>query len=65
MTKMSLARMINGELKKLNEQIDKKIVKGQSYFRESRRHRDLRLQLRRVESEASLTRSLSFVSFLF
>ncbi|MBU3668714.1 MAG: hypothetical protein FGM57_01960 [Candidatus Taylorbacteria bacterium] len=56
---------IRKEIKKLNERIDRKIIKGESYDREAQRHKDLVLQLRKLESEASLARTLSLASFLF
>jgi hypothetical protein len=65
MRKMSLMFAIRKELRKLNDRIDAKIVKGETYERESKRHKDLVLQLRRLESEASFTRTFAFASFLF
>ncbi len=65
MTKMTLMFRIRKELRKLNDRIDCKIVKGEAYERESRRHKDLILQLRRLESEASMARTFSLASFLF
>lgn len=62
---MSLMFAIRKELRKLNDRIDAKIVKGETYERESKRHKDLVLQLRRLESEASFTRTFAFASFLF
>ncbi len=56
---------ISKELKKINERIDSKIVKGMSYSRESQRHHQLVSQLRRLESEASLARTFALASFLF
>ncbi len=61
MTKMGLMYMINKELRKINQEIDKKIVKGSSYDREARRHRDLVKKLRRMESEAAFARTLAFL----
>jgi hypothetical protein len=65
MSKMSLIYNIRKEIRKLNDRIDYKIVHGESYEREARRHKDLVCQLRRVESEASLARTFAFASFLF
>jgi hypothetical protein len=56
---------IRKEINKINKRIDQKIVKGESYDREARRHKDLVVQLRKLESEASLARTLSLASFLF
>ncbi len=61
MTKMGLIYMINKELRKINQEIDKKIVKGSSYEREARRHKDLVKKLRRMESEAAFARTLAFL----
>lgn len=63
MSKMSLIYMINRELRKLNQQIDKKIIKGEAYEREARRHRELRSQLRQVERDAAFGRSFGLASF--
>ncbi len=65
MRKMSLMFAIRKELRKLNDRIDAKIIKGETYERESKRHKDLVLQLRRLESEASFARTFAFASFLF
>lgn len=63
MTKITLMYLITKEIKKLNSQIDRKIVKGQRYDREARRHRELIYRLRRLESEASLARTLTYALF--
>lgn len=65
MRRMTFMFSIRKEIKKLNERIDRKIIKGESYDREAQRHKDLVLQLRKLESEASLARTLSLASFLF
>lgn len=65
MRKMSLMFTIRKEIRTLNDRIDKKIVHGESYEREARRHKDLVCQLRRLESEASFARTFAFASFLF
>lgn len=65
MSKMSLVYTISKELRKLNDMIDHKIVKGESYDREARRHRDLRHKLERVERDAAFNRSFSLMSFFF
>lgn len=62
---MSLVYSINREIRKLNNQIDHKIVKGETYEREARRHRQLRSQLRQVERDAAFNRSFSLMSFFF
>ncbi len=63
MTKITLMYLITKEIKKLNSQIDRKIVKGQKYDREARRHRELVYRLRRMESEASFARTLTYALF--
>lgn len=63
MTKITLMYLITKEIKKLNSQIDRKIVKGQRYDREARRHRELVYRLRRMESEASFARTLTYALF--
>ncbi|MES3006004.1 MAG: hypothetical protein V4664_03605 [Patescibacteria group bacterium] len=65
MTKMTLVYNINKELRKVNDRIDQKIVRGESYDREARRHRELRTQLRQVERDAAFSRSFSLMSFFF
>jgi hypothetical protein len=63
MTKITLMYLITKEIKKLNGQIDRKIVKGQKYDRDARRHRELVYRLRRMESEASFARTLTYALF--
>jgi hypothetical protein len=41
------------ELDRLNERIDKKIVKGKRFDAEARRHKELLAVLHRIEAEAS------------
>ncbi len=64
MSKTKMLYSIHDELKRLNEQIDIKIIKGQSYAQEARRHRSLRSQLNRARRASWLTRSFGFASFL-
>lgn len=65
MRRMTFMFSIRKEINKLNARIDQKIVKGETYDKEARRHKELVLQLRKLESEASLARTLSLASFLF
>lgn len=65
MRKMTMMFTIRREINKLNNKIDAKIVRGETYERESKKHRTLVSQLRRLESEASLARTFSLASFLF
>lgn len=48
MSKNQTIKVIKMELEKINQEIDLKIIKGVSYVRESRRHRFLMSQLRRL-----------------
>jgi hypothetical protein len=63
MSKMTMMFEIRREIRSLNDAIDKKILRNQSYERESRRHRYLVSQLRRIESEASMARTFALTSF--
>mgnify|MGYP007002413928 CR=1 FL=1 len=65
MRKMTLMFAIRREINSLNKRIDLKIVRGESYEKESRKHKNLMLQLRRLESEASLARTFALASFMF
>ncbi len=65
MQKMSLMFSIRKELRKLNDKIDTKIVRGETYDREAKRHKQLVSDLRRLESEASMARTWALASFLF
>jgi hypothetical protein len=51
MSKATLAREIHKELHKLNHRIDEKILKGERFTLEARRHKDLLATLRRVERD--------------
>lgn len=48
MSKHALSKEIQRELAKLNDAIDRKIVRGQSFVREARRHKELLCTLRRI-----------------
>lgn len=65
MNKMSFIFSVRKEIRKINEKIDSKIIKGEAYEREARRHKQLVSELRRLESEASLARTWALASFLF
>jgi hypothetical protein len=58
---MTMMYLINKELRSINQSIDKKIVRGASYEREAKRHKDLVKKLRRIESEAAYARTLAFL----
>lgn len=63
MSKMTMMYEIRREIRSLNDAIDKKILRTQTYEKESRRHRYLVSQLRRLESEASMSRTFALASF--
>jgi hypothetical protein len=52
MNKITLFNEINKELKKLNDRIDAKIIRGRSYEREAQRHKDLLSTLERISRES-------------
>ena len=51
MSKATLSKEIKKELAKLNDRIDRKIIKGQSFQKDARRHRELLATLHRVREE--------------
>lgn len=59
MSKTSLFQKIHAELDKLNDRIDTKIIKGQQYEKEARRHRELlaTLQYLREDVEPAVRES--------
>ena len=71
MSKQNLEKELRSELEALNDQIDRKIIKGLSYVREARRHKFLLGSLARLRRSATthsswFIRSFSLVStFLF
>ena len=75
MSKYKLSKIIQEEINRLNEVIDLKIIQGQSYKKESRRHKFLVSQLRHINQQESyraimprsrwFTKSLSYMSTLF
>ncbi len=62
MSKYKTAYILKKELKKLNEDIDYKIIKGVSYRREALRHRYIRTQLEKITtaSRAGWLKSFGF-----
>lgn len=54
MSKATLSKEIEKELAKLNDRIDRKIIKGQSFQTEARRHRELLSTLRRMHTEVPI-----------
>jgi hypothetical protein len=51
MSKHTLDKEIQKELRKLNDRIDRKIIKGQSFRVEARRHKELLVTLARLHAE--------------
>lgn len=51
MSKEKLQTLITRELDKLNEEIDRKIICGERYEREARRHRTLTSQMRQLQED--------------
>lgn len=49
MSKYEIVRSLKKEIKKINYVIDEKIIQGLPYYNESRRHKFLTAQLRRLE----------------
>lgn len=49
-------RAVEKQLKKLNEEIDSKIVRGESYSRESRLHKMLREKIKRARTPGFFNR---------
>lgn len=64
MSQQQLSQAIEQELEKLNARIDLKIIRGQSYVREARRHRFLLKQThwlrQRAQARARLAATPSF-----
>ena len=68
MSKHELVKSLKAEIRKVNRIIDQKIIYGQPYYLESRRHKFLTAQLRRITPPRTsiFGRSLSFASmFMF
>ncbi len=54
MSKHTLSREISKELKKLNERIDRSIIKGRPYQEDAQRHRELLAAMRHLTVEAEV-----------
>lgn len=66
MSRHQTIKMIRIELDRLNREIDLRIIKGLSYVRESRRHKFLMSQLRRLlPSRSVFSRSFGFIASMF
>ena len=53
MSKYRLSKIVQAEINKLNQIIDLKIIRGQSYKKESRRHKFLISQLNDLNHQSS------------
>lgn len=51
MSKHTLSRAITKELEKLNDRIDRNIIKGRPYHKEAQRHRELLATMRHLSDE--------------
>lgn len=56
MSQREYLKALNAEIQKLNDIIDRRIIEGEDYRREARRHRVLLRQLRRDESRRRFAR---------
>jgi len=66
MSKTNVEKMLTAELESLNNTIDMKIIKGQSYVKEARQHKYLMARLvQSKKSRVSFLGRLSFVPMLF
>jgi len=63
MSKYQLQHSIREELRRVNEIIDRKIVEGASYMRESKRHKKLLRELTQLRGGSFWGRSLGFLTF--
>lgn len=54
MSKRETFHLIEEEIDRINEEIDRKIIRGLSYYKESRRHKKLLRDLRRLSEEISV-----------
>ncbi len=63
MSSHTFKKTIEGEIRKLNNEIDLKIIKGLSYGKEALRHKFLLKQLQRLNRQSGwLQKSFSLVS---
>lgn len=61
MSKSQIKSAIEGELRRLNETIDMKIVRGLSYREEARRHKALLSQARQLRRSWFTSKGWSFM----
>ncbi len=65
MSKQTLEKMVRQELESLNDIIDEKIIRGQSYKAEARRHKFLLSKLYRVKVKSGMGSNWFARSFSF
>ncbi len=66
MSKSEVIHNLKVEIKRLNRLIDEKIVSGEPYIQESRKHKLLRAQLSLLKRTSWLAKSMRFAAmFLF
>ena len=58
MSKNTLSQEIIKELEKLNNRIDRKIIRGCSYQKEAQRHKDLLTTLQRIDKDTTISSRL-------
>lgn len=56
MTRTQYVKTIESEISRLNRRIDQKILRGESYFFDSIRHKFLLKQLKKHQNEGILTK---------
>lgn len=64
MSKYNLEKVLKKELEVLNKEIDMRIIKGLSYWRQARRHKYIMSSLARIRRETRagwLSRSFSII----
>jgi len=64
MNTIALRKKIKKELNELNSRIDAKIVRGRSYAREARRHKELLMQFYGLGSNMGRNNSLGWFSHI-
>ncbi len=62
MSRITLKTIMEKEIHRLNKRIDRKILRGRSYFKDAQRHQALMVKYRRIES--SRERNISIGSLL-
>ena len=63
MSKFKVISLLSREIASVNQEIDLRIIKGQSYARLARRHKSLVSEIKRLAGGTWLARSYRFLSF--